>query len=200
MRTKENILCKNCDKKFSSYIKLNRKFCSKKCMVIYFKKNKNFRLNLENKRFFRLLVLERVYDNKNNDTKSYWRVRCDCGVMKIMTSCIIRKSKSCGCYRKEKCGFKKGNDHFNWKGGIIYKDGYKFIINKEHPNSNKLGYIAEHILIMSNYLQRPLNEKENVHHKNGIKDDNRIENLELWSCSHPSGQRIKDKIEWCREW
>ena len=77
---------------------------------------------------------------------------------------------------KARIGKKGGNN----KGGRIKdKFGYVQIWLPNHPNAKLAGYIHEHRLVMSNYLNRPLNEFEAVHHKNGIKDDNRLENLEL---------------------
>lgn len=85
-------------------------------------------------------------------------------------------------------------------GRSLLGNGYvKLSGHREHPNSHKDGGIFEHVFVMSNYLGRPLLPHENVHHINGVRDDNRIENLELWSKSQPAGQRVEDKLKWCRE-
>ncbi len=76
--------------------------------------------------------------------------------------------------------------------GCLRKDGY---VSKSIKGKRKL----EHTLIMQDFLGRELIKGESVHHINGVKSDNRIENLELWSSSHPTGQRVEDKVKWAKE-
>lgn len=79
-------------------------------------------------------------------------------------------------------------------------DGYVKVRMPDHPEAHLNGWAYEHRMVMSDFLKRPLvRGVENVHHINGIRHDNRIENLELWNTSQPSGQRPEDKVRYALE-
>jgi len=78
----------------------------------------------------------------------------------------------------------KGKRSYAWKGGRIKdkRTGYILLWKPDHPNAvvgKSRAYVYEHRYVMSEHLGRALTPKEFVHHRNGVRDDNRIENLEL---------------------
>src|SRR4029453_5732008 len=78
----------------------------------------------------------------------------------------------------------------------VFKLGYVLIFEPTHPNAHKDGYVAEHTKVMAERLGRPLEPFEEVHHKNGIRSDNRAGNLELWARGmQPPGSRVNDLID-----
>lgn len=75
---------------------------------------------------------------------------------------------------------------------------YVDVLIKDHPFL-KDGLYKEHRVVMAEKLGRALLPHENVHHLNGVRDDNRVENLELWTIWQPAGQRVEDKIAYAKE-
>ena len=91
--------------------------------------------------------------------------------------------------------YAQGNNHGMWKGGSITISGYRYIClpmtHRFRKMANRVGYVAEHRLIMAEHLDRLLNPRETVHHLNGIRTDNRIENLEIRHGKHGKGVILK---------
>lgn len=141
-------------------------------------------------------MIEKSVDDFYKNGKIYFRSECkDCTVKfnmrdKNSTTCLDCNTKI-SKYNK-RCrvcadNFRRGTA--KWR---VNTAGY---VSKSIKTNGKTLNLLEHRCVMEEYLGRELLPNENVHHKNGIKNDNRIENLELWVKSQPAGQRIEDVIE-----
>jgi len=89
----------------------------------------------------------------------------------------------------------KGPRNPRWNGGKC-KDskGYILILMPDHPNSRKTGYVAQHHLVMSKHIGRPIAKDEQVHHINGVPSDNKLENLMLMKTTKHKSLHQKGKI------
>ena len=102
----------------------------------------------------------------------------DCGSPWFAQNVSIKRGtvgKYCGRCRRS------GKNNPQWKcGRKRLTTGYIYKLCRNHPYANIRGYVMEHRLVMESHLKRILNPREEIHHINGIKDDNRIENLQLF--------------------
>lgn len=147
------------------------------------------------------------------DSNIFWRCNCVCGKSvdikqrNLLSTNPREQYRSCGCraYRhvRKKSRDQWGEKNVSWKGGKI-KNSQGYILlkceNPNHPRKTQNGYILEHVLVIEQKIDRHVLESETVHHINGIRDDNRIENLELWDNRHPKGQRHDEKADFYKDW
>lgn len=89
-------------------------------------------------------------------------------------------------------GVRFAEAHHNWKGGVINAGGYNMVLvrqdDKFYSMANTMGYVLEHRYVMAKHLNRCLDKNETVHHVNGDKRDNRVENLQLRQGKHGKNQ------------
>jgi len=137
---------------------------------------------------FGLLTAIRIVGSTKNKT-NLWRCKCECGSYTTRSTSSLRNNRSvhsCGCYHKKilkEIGHKVGTNHFGekhyrWKGGKTKNGAGYVVINHsvgEKHKGPKTEY--EHRRLMEKHLGRKLDRNEVVHHINGDKTDNRIENL-----------------------
>lgn len=111
------------------------------------------------------------------------------GITKIIPNCIdcgkkVSEYRHIRCHSCNSKFYSAGKKNGNWKGGMMIDgQGYKYVYNPSHPNAINGRYVYEHRLVMEKHLGRYLETGEEIHHINGDKLDNRIENLDILSKS-----------------
>lgn len=106
---------------------------------------------------------------------------------------------STACKSKAQSSRQFGEENPAYTGGRKLTDGgyVQVLVGADNPMAGRGGYVLEHRHVMAQHLGRPLKRYEVVHHKNGDRQDNRLENLELCgkrNKRHPPGQRMQDVI------
>lgn len=123
------------------------------------------------------------------------------GTHHVSRNTIRRALRECGVTLRSKTDWtkdqKRGAESPHWRGGrTVTSEGYvRVYADPSHPwydvmtvRHGSARYFPEHRLVMAEYLGRPLTSNEEVHHVNGIHDDNRLDNLELRLGAHGAGQ------------
>lgn len=112
------------------------------------------------------------------------------------------------CAKHNGLKMRKGPLSNNWKGGRVKRQGYIYILDQEKRDKNGMSrYTAEHQIVAEKKYKRKIKEDELVHHLNGIRDDNRPENLviikrkghETWTYVNSLRNRIKELEEKCQK-
>jgi len=119
--------------------------------------------------------------------------------------CLSAVERACRKFglKTQRTGPRSGDGHTNWKGGRYLLGAtkgraYWYVYAPTHPNRTKAGYVAEHRLLMSQAMGRPLHKGEVVHHKDGNPQNNALSNLQLFDAN---GRHLEHELTGrCPQW
>ena len=130
------------------------------------------KLNIAGQQFGRLTAIKESEARKSN--RVTWHCECKCGNKVLVTAKSLAKgyTKSCGCLHKEKSILNLPKN--------ARSIGYKRVTQKGYIEiKTEFGFVREHVKVMQDHIGRAIKQNECVHHKDGNKKNNNLENLEL---------------------
>lgn len=147
--------------------------------------------------------IKRGYEiGKADQRRAYIAQACpDCGRLAWIS---IHKGRPASeycipCANRQRLLGKKGADSIAWGGGRVHNNGgYAKVLDKEHARADTRGYVFEHIWVWEHVHSRRLPPNWVIHHLNGIRNDNRPENLKAMprglhiGQAQPYKQRIRE--------
>lgn len=183
--------CRVCGRDFKP-LRAEQVTCSRQCAAVYVKQR-----SVERRLMKRCVVCESEFDATYHRQqqmcsiecrgrfRSMPRQRCErCGKQMDTTNSSYRKQRFCSTEcRRTPVGTEKTTTN-----------GYVTVFMPDHPHAQRTGYVMKHRHVVEQQIGRLLQPNERVHHKNGQRDDNRPENLELWRIKgkDPAGVRATD--------
>jgi hypothetical protein len=158
-----------------------RKFCSKECSgkSRYGMKYISLRTDFKKECLWCGKIFERPVwcSYKNWDKRKFCSIKCGAKYSGKYTDW-----SNCSKLASKRLKGMFGKKNYAWKGGRYKRwDGYIYVYKPKHPHATSRGYVFEHRYVMEQCLGRLLKRTERIHHINGKKDDNRLENLKLFN-------------------
>ena len=184
--------CDNCNKYYESSAK---RFCCCKCSTEFKRGRERVKTGLTRKKLFDLFISQKKSISEITEELNLSRKVV---ITRLKWFGIKAEERPKNSNTKKRHLFEKGSA---WKGGIKHrKNSYNAVLKPNHPRANKDGYVQEHILVWEKHYKKELPKGWVIHHLNGIKNDNHIENLlamiqkkhNSWLVMHAQARRIKE--------
>lgn len=201
IRTEVKRICPTCHKEFTTKEAWIRKgagiFCSRKCVKPR-EGTKMYWMGINSRGDIDINELIRLYKDEGLGSpelaKRYHLNPASIRNYLLRSGITLRTNKEAQALRSVQ-GKSRGSNSSRWGGGKKMNRGYVEIFKPDHHRADVKGYVREHILVWEMAQRKPVPNGWVIHHYNGIKDDNRPENLFAFSNSEHSRKELGDEYK-----
>jgi len=129
-----------------------------------------------------------------NPERSFEIICDECGgIGYVKKSSLSREKNYCSLSCQRKFMYRTGSNHPMYKGGDRISNGYRVILSKEHPHRDRDNYVSFHRMVVEKKIGRYLTKDEVIHHLDGDKLNNDLDNL--FVCSKSQHRTLHNDLE-----